>query len=191
MWQQGPIAILVLSLTTLGGCTLMPSGDTDDPPAPVVVEKRVQALSPTRDRLIKALEDNGLSVEARGRGVAVLLPGSLFAFGSSDIEIGAGDNIRVVAEVLNRNFVADRMVVVEGHTDSLGSAEYNLALSQWRAEAVRDELIFSGVPGSRIDVAWYGESRPIAVNRFRNGEDNPAGRARNRRVEILILDPRQ
>ena len=188
MWRQGITALLVLSLS---GCALWRGGDGDDGPEPVVVEKQVQALSPTRDRLIRALEDNGLSIEPRGRGIAVLLPGSLFAFGSSDIEIGAGDNIRVVAEVLNRSFVADRRVVVEGHTDSLGSAEYNLSLSRWRAEAVRDELIFSGVPGSRIDVAWYGESRPIALNRFRSGKDNPAGRARNRRVEILILDPRQ
>ena len=188
--MRRPVSIALLA-SSLSACSLLPSRDVAEEPPPVVVEKKVTSLSPTRERLVTALEENGLAVEARGRGVAVLLPGSLFAFGSSDVDIGAGDSIRVVAGVLNRHFVADRQVVVEGHTDALGSAEYNLSLSRWRAEAVRDELIFSGVPASRIDVAWYGESRPVALNRFRNGRDNPAGRARNRRVEILILDPRQ
>jgi outer membrane protein OmpA-like peptidoglycan-associated protein len=177
-------------LLLLSGCALFPR-DTGDEPVVQDSARVVTTLAPSRGRLMDALKKAGLAMESRGQGVAILLPGSLFTFGSSDIDIGAGGSIRVVAEILNRRHFADRRIVVEGHSDSLGSAEYNLQLSRWRAEAVRDELIFSGVPGSRMDIAWYGESRPVAANKFPDGRDNPDGRARNRRVEVLVLDRRQ
>ncbi len=178
--------LLVLGLS---GCALFtPKPDTRPEP---VAAAPVASVAPTRERMMAALREGGLEVEARGLGIVVLLPGSLFTFGSSDLAISAGDNIRDLAAVLNSNYAVDRRIVVEGHTDSLGSAEYNLELSRWRAEAVRDELVFSGVPRSRIDIAWYGESRPIAPNTLPDGRDNPAGRERNRRVEILVQEPRQ
>ncbi len=181
------LAILITGL--ISGCaTLFP----DKVKEPEVEQAApVADIVPTRDRIASALRAEGLAVEARGRGLAVRLPGPLFQFGSSDLNINASDNIRKLATILNRSYAANRRLVVEGHTDSLGSAEYNLSLSRWRAEAVKDELIFSGVPASRIDAAWYGESRPLARNKNLDGSDNPAGRERNRRVEVLILEPGQ
>lgn len=181
------LPLLVLAL--LSGCGALFQRAEEPSPVEVEVARPVQTIVPTRDRIAGALRAQGLAVEARGRGLAVRLPGPLFLFGSSDLNISASDSIRKLASVVNRNFAANRRLVVEGHTDSLGGAEYNLTLSRWRAEAVKDELIFSGVPGSRIDVAWYGESRPIEPNRNPDGSDNPAGRERNRRVEVLILEP--
>ncbi len=70
---------------------------------------------------------------------------------------------------------------IEGHTDSIGSAAYNLRLSQKRANAVRNYLISKGIDPNRLEAVGYGESRPIAPN------TTPEGRAKNRRVEFVII----
>ena len=77
-------------------------------------------------------------------------------------------------------------IQVVGHTDSLGSAGYNQNLSERRAATVRHYLISRGLDGSRIDALGMGEHQPVAPNKHRDGSDNPAGRAQNRRVEIAI-----
>jgi outer membrane protein OmpA-like peptidoglycan-associated protein len=69
---------------------------------------------------------------------------------------------------------------IEGHTDATGSDEHNLALSQRRADSVRDYLTGQGVPAMQIDARGFGESQPKATN------DTPEGRQLNRRVEIRI-----
>ena len=95
------------------------------------------------------------------------------------------DNI--VALLKNRNDV--EAVRVEGHTDSKGSDEYNLSLSDRRAAAVMAYLSSHGVPREKLTSVGKGESQPIAPNEI-NGRDNPAGRAENRRVEFhLTLKP--
>ncbi|MCS6934708.1 MAG: DUF5723 family protein [Chitinophagales bacterium] len=71
-------------------------------------------------------------------------------------------------------------LLIEGHTDNVGSDASNLILSQKRANAVKNYLIKRGVDGSKLDAFGYGESRPIATN------DTPEGRQRNRRVEMKI-----
>ena len=72
--------------------------------------------------------------------------------------------------------------VVEGHTDSTGSASLNEKLSAKRANAVKDYLVKNGIDASRLDAKGYGPSKPIAVNGTR------AGRAENRRVEIKVTN---
>ncbi|MBW1660432.1 MAG: OmpA family protein, partial [Deltaproteobacteria bacterium] len=75
----------------------------------------------------------------------------------------------------------------EGHTDSKGSEEYNLALSQRRADSVKVWLIEEGgLKGITIITKGYGESKPVAPNTKPDGSDNPEGRAKNRRVEIYV-----
>jgi OmpA-OmpF porin, OOP family len=83
-----------------------------------------------------------------------------------------------VAQALADN--PDLHVDVEGHTDSRGPDDYNKALSQQRAEAVRDYLVAQGVDESRLNPVGYGEDKPIADNRTK------AGRDQNRRVEFVI-----
>jgi len=75
-----------------------------------------------------------------------------------------------------------RKVMIEGFTDSTGSAEYNQGLSERRALAVRSALIDKGIESTRIDIKGYGEEFPVATN------DTAAGRQMNRRVEIIISD---
>jgi OmpA-OmpF porin, OOP family len=79
-------------------------------------------------------------------------------------------------------------VKLEGYTDDKGTAQYNQKLSERRAETVKQYLIKKGaVDETRISARGYGESRPIAPNRTKGGKDNPKGRAKNRRVEIIII----
>jgi len=77
----------------------------------------------------------------------------------------------------------DRNVLIEGHTDNVGSDKYNLELSGRRADSVRNALVELDIDASRIQSAGLGSSIPVASN------DDDAGRAKNRRVEIIILDP--
>jgi OOP family OmpA-OmpF porin len=79
-------------------------------------------------------------------------------------------------------------VELEGHTDGKGTEQYNQKLSEKRAEAVKQYLIKAGaVDKARISAKGYGKSKPIAPNKTEKGKDNPEGRAKNRRVEILIV----
>jgi outer membrane protein OmpA-like peptidoglycan-associated protein len=76
-----------------------------------------------------------------------------------------------------------RLVLIEGHTDDRGKPDFNLDLSERRAEGVRQWLIDNGIEASRLGAKGYGDTRPVAPNPSR------AGRDKNRRVEFLILDP--
>ena len=77
-------------------------------------------------------------------------------------------------------------VTIEGHTDSISGADYNMALSENRVRAVRDWLAAHGFIPADSAVKGYGKTRPIAPNSTADGKDNPAGRQKNRRVEIVI-----
>jgi len=104
------------------------------------------------------------------------LPG--FAFGTAKLPAKAKPAIAALASTLKEN--PGRPVVIEGHTDSVGSPEYNHALAMKRAEAVRAALVRSGVESSRITLRAEGEHNPVASN------DTKAGRSENRRAEVII-----
>jgi outer membrane protein OmpA-like peptidoglycan-associated protein len=74
-----------------------------------------------------------------------------------------------------------RNVLIEGHSDSFGNEDFNLKLSQQRADAVRDLLVAGGIALQRIRTKGYGAKFPIVDN------DTPVGRQQNRRVEVLVL----
>jgi outer membrane protein OmpA-like peptidoglycan-associated protein len=71
-------------------------------------------------------------------------------------------------------------LAVEGHTDSVGGDDFNLKLSQQRADTVRDYLVTQGLPDSSVTAKGFGKSDPVA------GNDTPDGRQQNRRVEIIV-----
>ncbi|MDO9172975.1 MAG: OmpA family protein [bacterium] len=104
--------------------------------------------------------------------------GLLFRSNESTLMPGAESQLQRLVKALAAT--ADRNIVVEGYTDSQGSDDHNLDLSQRRADAVRSYLVRSGYPADRILAEGIGESRPIADN------STSEGRANNRRVEIVL-----
>lgn len=147
-------------------------------------EKALKAEQEAQE-LQKELEK--LKAEQTDRGYVLTLGDILFEFDKARLLPGAMNNIYRLAEFLKK--YPERKVIVEGHTDSVGSAEYNLGLSQRRADSVRDALLRSGIGPDRIISKGYGKDYPVASN------DTEAGRQQNRRVEVVILekgqDPRQ
>lgn len=107
----------------------------------------------------------------------------LFAFGKSQLLPTAERRLEKVAKVLSKYNDSGQKIVIEGHTDSVGSDSYNQELSRQRAQAVADFLARNGVNRSILDTVGRGETQPLATN------DSPEGRANNRRVELIIEDP--
>lgn len=132
------------------------------------------------NRLQRELSE--LAAKPTDRGLVVMLQDVLFDTGQAMIKEGAQARLDQLASVLKNH--PERRVMIEGFTDSVGSAQSNLALSRARAEAVRNALTARGVPADRIDARGYGESRPVASN------STPAGRQQNRRVEVVFSDER-
>jgi outer membrane protein OmpA-like peptidoglycan-associated protein len=136
-------------------------------------------------QLIEELKKQNLEARETNRGVVVNLPDVLFEFGKSNLTGDAQQKIQGMSNVLD-NQARNRRVSVEGHTDSVGSDAYNQKLSEQRAETVATALERDGVSTQRIAVKGFGKRYPIAPNTTPDGQDNPAGRAKNRRVEVVI-----
>jgi OOP family OmpA-OmpF porin len=126
------------------------------------------------------------SERVRGNRVTVSVSADvLFEFDRARLTPQANATIERVAERIR---AARGPVRVDGHTDSIGSTAYNLGLSRRRAAAVSDALRTALPAGIAIRARGLGEARPVAPNTV-SGEDNPAGRARNRRVTISYPRP--
>ncbi|KEJ94938.1 OmpA family protein [Pseudosulfitobacter pseudonitzschiae] len=124
--------------------------------------------------------DSNVQITNTGDRLIVTLPQDiLFATDSFAVRPDLRDDLSAVAASLQR--YPGSTVQVIGHTDSDGDAAYNQQLSERRATAVSEVLLQNGVPYSRIQSFGRGESQPVATNL------NAAGKAQNRRVEIVIL----
>ncbi len=120
------------------------------------------------------------SVKQEARGMVITLSGSvLFTSGKSDLLPAAQIKLNEVATALTEQDPESKMVV-EGHTDSQGGADFNQKLSQQRAQTVRDYLVSRGIASDRISAEGFGPTRTIGDNA------TPEGRANNRRVEIVV-----
>lgn len=130
----------------------------------------------------EGLERDLADLQARKteRGMVVTLGDVLFDTGKSTLQPGAQRSVAQLVQVLTRH--PERRVLIEGFTDSVGSDEMNMQLSQRRAETFQRELINGGIASDRIDVRAWGEANPVADNA------SAAGRQRNRRVEVLFSD---
>ena len=148
----------------------------------------VQAQEPPLIPGFQELMDQGLLSQKSERGLVLYLPDVLFEFDSADLTDAANGKIAAVAEIVVR-LAPERTLSVEGHTDTVGDAGYNLELSLRRALAVSDALQAGGVAGARLRTVGHGERFPVADNRTPDGRDDPAGRAANRRVEVVIQRP--
>ena len=102
----------------------------------------------------------------------------LFDFNKYTLKPGAREKMAKVSGILLA--YPGLKIQVEGHTDAVGSDEYNLKLSQQRADSVRDYLVAQGVPAGGVTAIGLGKADPVATN------DTAAGRQQNRRVELVV-----
>ena len=120
------------------------------------------------------------TIERVGEGIQVTFDsGLLFGFDSDRVQATAARNLADLAASLQD--YDDTEVLIIGHTDSSGSADYNQGLSERRADAAAAHLIQNGISARRVEIMGLGESEPLASN------DNEAGRQENRRVEVAIF----
>lgn len=102
-----------------------------------------------------------------------------FGFNSATLKASFYSPLKKIAEIMNR--YPQTQIVIAGHTDSVGSEQYNLELSLRRANAVADYLVLNGVAKHRVGTEGRGELEPIALN------ETATGRSQNRRVEIFVV----
>ncbi|MDM3888435.1 OmpA family protein [Pseudomonas sp. BCRC 81390] len=144
--------------------------------------QRAQAKLDARDAQIAKLQES-LNAKQTDRGTLVTFGDVLFDFNKAELKSNAYPNITKLAQFLQEN--PERKVIVEGYTDSVGSANYNQTLSERRANSVRMALVRAGVDPARIVSQGYGKEYPVADN------SSNSGRAQNRRVEVTISNDNQ
>jgi OmpA-OmpF porin, OOP family len=149
----------------------------NDAAARAEAERAAHEAEAARLRLMKFAE-----VKEDERGTIITLAGGIpFKTGKADLQKVAIDRLKVVADALKGT---QRTILVEGHTDSTGKPEKNMTLSQARADTVRKYLVDGGIPADQIRAQGAGQDRPVADNK------TSAGRAKNRRVEVILEKPK-
>lgn len=136
------------------------------------------------DRQAERIEEEipGAEVTRVGEGINVTFneeAGVYFDTNKSDVKGTSAETLNRLAQIFKE--YPKSVILVEGHTDSAGSDEYNMKLSQQRAESVTSYLISQGIAADRFTTRWYGESQPKADNA------TAEGKAKNRRVELGII----
>jgi outer membrane protein OmpA-like peptidoglycan-associated protein len=140
-------------------------------------EDAVAVAAVNRDHAVAALNMRPRAVASTNTG-QTQQPLAGFAFGKAKLPASARPAINDLANNLKNN--PGTSVVIEGHTDNVGSPDYNHGLAMKRAEAVRAALVRDGVESSRITIQSQGEQNPVASN------DTPVGRRENRRAEVIM-----
>ncbi len=139
--------------------------------------ERAQARLDLREAEIQHLKDK-LNAKQTERGSLITFADVLFDLNKAELKPAAHRNVLQLAEFLREN--PTRKVLIEGFTDSTGSAAYNLQLSEQRAQAVKRALVKEGVDFNNIQTVGFGKEYPVADNA------TPASRSMNRRVEVTI-----
>lgn len=153
------------------------------------LDSRTREVDVAREATAAARDENAelqrqiaaLQAKPTDRGLVLTLGDVLFATGRAELKPGATSNLGQLVAFLAK--YPDRTVSIEGHTDSVGGEDYNLGLSQRRADSVRSYLVSQGVDAARVTAIGAGESTPVASN------ESAAGRQQNRRVEVIISNP--
>jgi outer membrane protein OmpA-like peptidoglycan-associated protein len=127
----------------------------------------------------------GVTLQETGTELRIQLAADvLFEFDKADVRPAAEAALAEAAALIRDRAVGE--VRIEGHTDGKGTPAYNQRLSERRAESVRRSLAGRGLSHVTWSVRGFGATRPVAPNTKPGGADDPEGRARNRRVEVVI-----
>ena len=170
-----------------------PSAPPPPPPQRVEAPPPPPAVSPPTTS-VEVLKPNPRPVETlTAKAVEVITTrceerlrvGSDFLFDFDRAELRS-EAEPALAELARRVAQANKMVMIEGHTDAKGTDSYNQTLSERRATAVRIALAGRGLGYEKLNIRGFGKTRPVAPNQNADGTDDPEGRQRNRRVEVVI-----
>ena len=186
--NMGDIDLVSVGLVYRFGAEAAPAAE----PAPVVVQKTCADLDDDGDGVNNCNDkcpgsEAGQAIGPDGCPVPLTidLKGVNFDFDKDTLRPDAVAILDEAIAILGK--YPQLRVEVAGHTDAIGSDEYNQGLSDRRARAVYDYLTGHGIDAGRlVGPTGYGESRPIAPNSNEDGSDNPEGRARNRRTELNV-----
>jgi len=150
------------------------------------LEKRSLELQRKEIELEKARQD--LRTAESAQSLRLNLSGDvLFDYDKAALKPAAEEALKKVAVVLS--LFPESTVRVEGYTDAKGGKAVNLPLSRDRATAVKDWLVKNGGVTVPISAEGFGEENPVAANTTPDGKDDPVGRAKNRRVSIVVDKP--
>lgn len=179
--------LVLLPLLALIGCDRAPPRHESGPEAPpaATFDNATAAQSVVRPEVIAEVEPP----EATKPDAAPTLPPSITIIFPSGATVDDSGKAALDQLLDKAKQVQGVTYILRGHSDSAGSDRDNLRTSHRRAEAVSDYLAEHGVPADSISVIAIGEGRPVAPNTTDNGEPDPAGQARNRRVEVEVIVP--
>jgi outer membrane protein OmpA-like peptidoglycan-associated protein len=138
-------------------------------PGDIQVPKGIQAVHETKDKCGERLS---------------VVADALFDFDKSNLRTGAEETLQAAGPEIAK--LGGKPSSIEGHTNSIGSDSYNMKLSEARAKTVRDWLAAHDLVPAATPVKAYGETKPVAPNTTPDGKDDPVGRQKNRRVEIVF-----
>ncbi len=175
-------ATAVLAMFALGGCATVITAKQQP-----LAETAVATAAPADSDNDGVPDDQdacpdtrpGAAVDHKGCEIIGTLENAHFEFDSAALTSEATETLNGIAEKV-KSF-ADRMFEVAGHTDSMGSDDYNITLGEKRAISVVEYLGRAGVSSEQLTIKTYGESKPVASN------DTDDGRAKNRRVEVIEI----
>lgn len=140
----------------------------------------IQAMQEEADKKFKELQSSLIQVTNDARGTIISMSDILFETGNADLTADLKTSLAKIAGILL--VFKNSRVVVEGHTDNVGTEEYNQSLSERRAENVMNFLSEQGVAATRLTAIGYGLSRPVSDN------ETKEGRAKNRRVDLIVQE---
>jgi outer membrane protein OmpA-like peptidoglycan-associated protein len=142
---------------------------------------RMDAANSQQEAAEMQRQIDALQAKVTDRGIVLTLGDVLFESGRADLKAGAAGNLSKLVAFLTK--YPERVVTIEGYTDSIGGDDYNQALSQRRADSVRSYLVRAGIDSGRLTAAGMGKNDPVA------GNDSAIGRQQNRRVAVIINNP--
>ena len=186
IWKQ---AVLLLALAIqISGCSeavLVGFGAAAGAGAVLLVKDRMEEAAPAKPApalapaKVASAEPKPVAVPAKPKKI-IVPQGANFRFNSAELTPQARAALDEQAAILEKE--PDIEVEIAGHTDSIGAEEYNQGLSEKRAKVVKEYLISKGISQDRLKPVGHGESRPITTN------DTRGGRAKNRRVDLIVLE---
>jgi outer membrane protein OmpA-like peptidoglycan-associated protein len=171
------------AIAMFAGLACMVSGQTVAQVVPLVMPEPLDLVLPGQS---VSGSSTGFAVRESATEIRIELAADvLFDFDKATIRPSAEPALKHAAEIIRAN--GNGPVLVEGYTDAKGNAAYNQNLSERRAAAVKAWLVErEGLKSVTFETRGYGAQRPVAPNARPDGSDDPDGRQRNRRVELVV-----